>query len=151
MAKQSTQNPLPVNTAKGYLVDVDGAGVLEFDYAPSDIEEALAVNYAEAAIPGLEAPRLQYVSGGSRKFAFTADFYSEKVREKVDWIRDLCKPTRTGTMLQQAPHKVMLLFAGYNGIVCVIRQVKIRYFYLFDPQTGEPKRATVNLSVQEAT
>lgn len=47
-------------------------------------------------------------------------------------------------MLRNAPHKV-LLFLGelYPGVLCIVRQVRARYFQLFDRDTLLPQCAEV--------
>lgn len=55
------------------------------------------------------------------------------MKEPVDWLHSLLYPEHAGTMLKNAPHRVLLLFGDlYPGVLCVVRQVKARFFHMFD-------------------
>ncbi|MFW6162590.1 MAG: hypothetical protein ACODAJ_07445, partial [Planctomycetota bacterium] len=55
------------DTIKGYLIDVDGYGDLEFQYNPSEVIDEKATMFAAIRVPGMSHPRYQYVSGEPRK------------------------------------------------------------------------------------
>jgi hypothetical protein len=45
----------------------------------------------------------------------------------VDWLRSLLYPEHSGTMLKNAPHRVLFMFGDlYPGVLCVVKQVKAR-------------------------
>ena len=53
-------------------------------------------------------------------------------------------------MLKNAPHRVLFLFGDlYPGVECVVRQVKARYFHLFDRDTLQPLHAEVDVQLEE--
>ncbi|HPS01922.1 MAG TPA: hypothetical protein PLA90_10295, partial [Candidatus Sumerlaeota bacterium] len=62
----------------------------------------------------------------------------------------LLYPEHAGTMLKNAPHRVLLLFGDlYPGVLCVVRQVKARYFHLFDRDSLLPQHAEVEIVLEE--
>ena len=49
-----------------------------------------------------------------------------------------------------APPRVLFLFGDlYPGVECVVRQVKARYFHLFDRDTLRPQHAEVDVVLEE--
>jgi hypothetical protein len=53
-------------------------------------------------------------------------------------------------MLKNAPHRVILIFGDlYPGVTCIVRQVKARFFGLFDQTNLAPQRAEVDISLEE--
>ncbi len=112
-----------------YLVDVDTGDYLDFQYNPNDIVDEKSTAYAAIKIPGMSHPRYQYVAGEPRKIGFKLVFFKGSVKESVDWLRSLLYPEHAGTMLKNAPHRVIFMFGDlYPGVLCVVRQVKARFF-----------------------
>lgn len=134
----------------GYLVDADTGDRLEFQYNPSNISDEKSTNYAETKIPGMSHPRYQYVSGEPRRIVFKIELFKDSVKQKVDWLRSLQYPEHSGSMLRNAPHRVILIFGDlYPGVTCIVRAVKVRYFGMFDPNNLEPQRAEVDITLEE--
>ncbi len=133
-----------------HLVDVVTRERLEFQYNPNEIVDEKSTAYAAIKIPGLSHPRYQYVAGEPRKISFQLRFFKGPVQESVDWLRSLLYPEHSGTMLKGAPHRVLFLFGDlYPGVECVVRQVKARYFHLFDRDTLGPQHAEVDVLLEE--
>lgn len=133
-----------------YLVDAVTRERMEFQYNPSDITDSQGATYATTAVPGMSHPHYQYVSGEARKIAFTAIFYGDDVEKKANWLRSLLYPTHTGKRLTQSPHTVLFFFGElYPGTPCLVREVRARYSYLFAPETLLPRRADVEITLEE--
>ena len=133
-----------------YLVDYDTRERLEFQYNPNEIVDDKATDYAAIKIPGMSHPRYQYVAGEARKISFKSVWFKGDVKKKVHWLRSLLYPEHAGTMLKNAPHRVLLFFGDlYPGTLCVVRQVRARYFSLFGQQDLLPERAEVDISLEE--
>jgi hypothetical protein len=133
-----------------YLVDAVTRERLAFQYAPNDLVDGKATTYATLVVPGMSHPRYQFVAGDARKISFTASFYQGEVRRQVAWLQSLLYPAHEGTALQQAPHAVLFFFGElYPGLACLVREVRAHYSYLFDPVTLEPKRADVEIALEE--
>jgi len=134
----------------GYLVDVDTGERLAFQHNPNDIGDEKSTAYAAIRIPGMSHPRYQYVAGEPRKIAFKLELFKGPVKQKVHWLRSLLYPEHAGTMLKNAPHRVLFIFGDlYPGVLCVVRQVKVRYFHLFDRDSLLPQRAEVDMVLEE--
>ncbi len=135
---------------KGYLVDVATGERLEFQHNPNDIGDDKSAAYATIKIPGMSHPRYQYVAGEPRRIVFKLELFKGPVKQKVHWLRSLLYPEHSGTMLSNAPHRVLLIFGElYPGVTCVVRQVKARYFHMFDHETLLPQRAEVEIVLEE--
>ena len=135
---------------KAYLIDVETRERLEFQYNPSEIGDDKSANYADIAIPGISHPRQQYVSGGARRIAFKLFFFKGEVKQQVNWLQSLLYPEHSGTTLKSAPHRTIFVFGElYPGIVCIVRNVKARYFNLFDETTLSPQHAEIDLTLDE--
>ncbi len=133
-----------------YLVDVDTGDYLDFQYNPNDIVDEKSTAYAAIKIPGMSHPRDQYVAGEPRKIGFKLVFFKGSVKESVDWLRSLLYPEHAGTMLKNAPHRVIFMFGDlYPGVLCVVRQVKARFFHMFDRDNLLPQHAEVDVMLEE--
>jgi hypothetical protein len=134
----------------GFLVDYDTGDYLDFQYNPAEIADEKTTAYAAIRIPGMSHPRYQYVAGEIRRIAFRVELFKGDVRRQVEWLRSLLYPEHAGTMLRNAPHRVLLFFGElYPGVLCIVREVKARYFQLFDRDTLLPQRAEVDLVLEE--
>ncbi len=135
---------------KGYLVDADTGDRLEFQYNPNNISDEKSTSYATIKVPGMSHPRYQYVAGEPRRIVFKIELFKDSVKQKVDWLRSLQYPEHAGSMLKNAPHRVILIFGDlYPGVTCIVRSVKARYFGLFDQTNLAPQRAEVDITLEE--
>jgi len=135
---------------KGYLVDAETNERLEFQYNPSAITDEKSTSYAAIKIPGMSHPRYQYVSGEPRRISFKIELFKEDVKQKALWLQSLQYPEHSGSMMKNAPHRVILIFGDlYPGVTCIVKQVKVRFFSLFDQENLKPLRAEVDISLEE--
>jgi len=118
-----------------------------FEYNPPEVESAREVNWAEIAVPGLDAPLQQFVRGGVRTVTlevyFNADFYDRPwdVRASVQAVEALLD--KTGETL--AP-PVCLFELGEIRMPVVVGAVNTRWTMF--SQGGAPLEATVALSLR---
>lgn len=134
----------------GYLIDADGEGTLEFQYNPSEVVDEKATHFAAIRIPGMSHPRYQYVAGEPRRIVFKLQFFKGPVKERVNWLQSLLYPEHAGSMLEMAPHRVLFLFGElFPSVLCIVREVKARFFGLFEPETLLPEQADVDLVLEE--
>ena len=134
----------------GYIVDVVTRESLEFQYNPDEITDEKSTDFATIKVPGMSHPRYQYVSGEARKISFKLSLFKGPVREKTAWLQSLLYPQHEKTMLRNAPHKVLFFFGDlYPGVMCVVRQVRARYFHMFDRDNLLPQHAEVDLTLEE--
>jgi hypothetical protein len=135
---------------KGILVDIETRERLEFQYNPNEIGDDKLTKYVDIAIPGISHPRHQYISGGGRRITFKLSFFKGDVKKQVAWLQSLLYPEHSGTTLKSPPHRIIFIFGDlYPEIVCIVRNVKTRYFSLFDQQSLAPQQAEVNVVLDE--
>ncbi len=134
----------------GYLVDVVTRESLEFQYNPEEISDEKSTDFATIKIPGMSHARYQYVAGEAAQITFKLVFFKGPVKQKVIWLQSLLYPQHEKTMLRNAPHKV-LFFLGdlYPGVMCIVRQVRTRYFHLFDRDSLLPQHVEVDITLEE--
>jgi len=142
--------PEDVRKTTGCLVDVVTRERLTFQYNPDEIIDEKSTDFASIKVPGMSHPRYQYVSGEARRIAFRVTFFKGQVKEKVAWLQSFLYPEHEKTMLRNAPHKALFFFGElYPGVLCIIRQVKVRYFHMFEKDTLLPQHAEVDLILEE--
>lgn len=134
----------------GHLVDVVTRESLEFQYNPDEITDDKSTDFATIKIPGMSHPRYQYVAGEARRITFKLAFFKGDVRKKVTWLQSLLYPQHEKTMLRNVPHKVLFFFGElYVGVPCIVRQVRVRYFHMFDASNLLPQHAEVDITLEE--
>jgi nucleoid-associated protein YgaU len=116
-------------------------------FNPTDYKLSKSNTFAEIAIPGLEAPPLQYVRGGSETLALqalvdTSDTLQDVRVRYVDRLRALMTPDSR----EHAPPIVRLVW-GRAVFTGVLEKLDVTY-QLFMPD-GVPLRATVDLGLKE--
>ncbi|CAM2066710.1 CIS-tube domain-containing protein [Sulfidibacter corallicola] len=135
---------------QAFLVDIDTSERLAFQFNPNEIVDEKSTAYATIRIPGMSHPRYQFVAGEARRISVKIQLFKGPVRQQVAWLQSLCYPEHAGTMLKNAPHRVMLVYGQlYPGLVCIVKQVKARFFELFDRESLLPQRAEVDLTLEE--
>lgn len=134
----------------GFLVDVDTGERLIFQFNPNPIVDDKSTHYAAIRIPGMSHPRYQFVAGNARRISFRLQFFKGPVKLWVDWLRALLYPEHAGTMLKNAPHRV-LFFLGlqYPGLLCVVRQVRAVHRDLFDRRLLLSEYSEVDVVLEE--
>jgi len=119
-----------------------------FEYNPPELEVAKDVNWAEVAVPGLNFPLQQFVSGGLRTIAlevyFNRDNYERAwdVRDSVEKLERLVEKTD-----QTLAPPVCLFSWGDFQVPCIVGGISVRYT-CFD-RDGTPIEATVSLTLRQ--
>jgi nucleoid-associated protein YgaU len=116
-------------------------------FNPTDYKLSKSNTFAEIAIPGLEAPPLQYVRGGSEILTVealvdTSDTLDDVRVRYVDRLRGLMTPDSR----EHAPPIVRFLW-GRSIFTGVLEKLDIAY-QLFLPD-GVPLRAKLDLTLKE--
>ncbi|WP_394849949.1 LysM peptidoglycan-binding domain-containing protein [Pendulispora brunnea] len=139
------------NTVKGAL-GLPGAGPGEFEvpFNPKEYVIEQSNTFAEIAIPGLEAPIIQFVRGNTEKLSFellidTTDHPpGSKGRDARTKANEILRLARIDGERHAPP--VCLFEWGEEVMRGVIESVR-RQFVLFDPD-GTPTRIQVTLGVK---
>ncbi|MFJ3902873.1 hypothetical protein [Streptomyces sp. NPDC090025] len=136
----SLDKALIVNTSTG-----EGFPVM---YNPEELKLDQGNNFAELAIPGLNAPPVQYVRGKARSLSMEL-FFDTYGADPVEDVRRYTAPL-TGLLdkdpLTQGP-PVLLFLHGRFHFECVLTDAGQR-FTMFGPD-GTPVRCTLSVRLQE--
>lgn len=134
----------------GYLVDVVTRERLGFQFNPSTISDDKSATYVDITIPGISHPRHQYIAGGGRRIALKLSFFAEDITAPVAWLQSLLYAEHSGNTLKAPPHRVLFVFGElYPDLMCIVKNVKVRYMNLFNSETLIPKHAEVDLTLDE--
>jgi hypothetical protein len=145
----SLEHALITNTVTGVRIPVQ--------FNPQEYTLSRDVNYAQAAIPGLSAPILQFVNGNleTLEMDLFLDTYerhqdgSRVVNEARTDVRALLRQVSDLMAIEPSTHAppVLLFTWGSLAFSCVLARA-IQRFVMFLPD-GTPVRARVNVSFSE--
>jgi nucleoid-associated protein YgaU len=143
------ERALITNTVTGAKVPVQ--------FNPEEYTLSHDINYAQAAIPGLSAPILQFVSGNLRTLAMELflDSYemhqvgSRTINAAQSDVRVLVRQVTDLMSIEPATHAppVLLFTWGSLAFTCVLARASQR-FLMFLPD-GTPVRARLNVTFNE--
>lgn len=129
----------------------DGKTLLKAQFNPTEYTHAKGVKLAEIAIPGLDAPILQYIRGDSEKLTVEL-LFDGTMPDKEGNVVDVEKQTKVLhdlAMMDSGTHAVPKVTVSWGTLsfVAVVESVQ-RKLTLFDPE-GKPLRAMVSLTFRE--
>lgn len=143
------EKALLTNTVTGTKIPVQ--------FNPEEYTLNRDINYAQAAIPGLSAPILQFVSGNLQtlEMELFLDSYekhtvgSTTVNAAQSDVRDLVRKVTDLMSIEPSTHAppVLLFTWGSLAFTCVLARVTQR-FLMFLPD-GTPVRARLNVTFNE--
>lgn len=143
------EKALITNTVTGQQIPVQ--------FNPEEYTLNRDINYAQAAVPGLSAPLLQFVNGNLQtlEMELFLDSYEEHkvgsrvVNAKQSDVRDLVRQVTDLMNIQPSTHAppVLLFTWGALAFTCVLAKATQR-FVMFLPN-GRPVRARLNVSFNE--
>jgi LysM repeat protein len=143
---QGNARPVSNELAKAVIINTVTAASFTVMYNPEELKFEQGNNFAEVAIPGLNAPPLQYVRGKSRVLTMELFFDSYETGED---IRDFTRPIVQ--LLDRHPSTmappVLLFSLGRIQFRCVLVDAGQRFtMFLRD---GTPVRSTMSVRLQE--
>jgi hypothetical protein len=143
------EKALITNTVTGVKIPVQ--------FNPEEYTQSREINYAQAAIPGLSAPILQFVNGNMQtlEMELFVDSYerhkvgSAVVNEAQSDVRLLTAQITDLMAIQPSTHAppVLLFSWGSLAFTCVLARAQQR-FIMFLPD-GTPVRARLNVTFNE--
>jgi len=155
VSKQKWNKAKPSIGSQVHIIDTVDNKVLTLNINPNKISEHHSPKIAEAGIPGLSHPKVQWISGGGRKLKFTIDlFYFDgrnNVITAIDFLRSLKYPTvdATGNYARGA-HPIQLVMGNlYKNEKWFITDLDITMEDLFDPSTLLPLKASIAIELVE--
>lgn len=125
---------------------IGAAETIEVLFNPNEYRLSVANQFAEIAIPGLEAPPIQYVRGGARTLSMQLFFDTyEQGSDVRDHTGRVARLLDTDPELHAPP--ICLFSWGTFNFQGVLERAEQR-FTLFFP-SGVPARATVDVTFKE--
>jgi hypothetical protein len=128
-------------------VDAAGQTRIPLKFNPTDYKLSKSNTFAEITIPGLEAPPIQYVRGGSESLTVqalvdTSDTLEDVRVKYVNAIRNLLRPDKK----EHAPPIVEFVWdqAVFTGVL-----EKLDVNYVLFGKKGVPLRAQLDITLKE--
>ena len=131
-----------------------GSGSIRFQWNPNKIGgPKVQANWTRVATAGREQPFMHYASGGSNMFNISIELSrydngDEYVKDTIERIISLTKPTVKGTGVSHPP-RIMLIIGTFLRKTCVLESVDPVCMDLFHPDTLNPFKAEVSLTLAE--
>ncbi|HET9621803.1 MAG TPA: peptidoglycan-binding protein [Kofleriaceae bacterium] len=128
---------------------------IDAQFNPSELEEALEVDWTRHTVPGLSHQPLQYVQTHNTKFTVELYFEAQDPTTDLDqilrarrFLQSLCYPRRGAQdVLDGGPPRVLFLWPTVVSLTCVVASLGFKYsrFNL----EGTPVQFTAKLSLEE--
>ena len=144
---------------KALITNITTAERVPVMFNPEEYTVKKGINYAQAAVPGLSAPLLQFVNGNLQTLDMELflDTYEEHregnrvMNEAGEDVRNLTRKLTDLLKIAPAVHAppVLLFTWGSLSFTCVLAEVSQR-FIMFLPD-GTPVRARLQVSFHEFT
>lgn len=142
---------------KALLTNTVSGAVIPVQFNPQEYSQSRDINYAQAAIPGLSAPLLQFVNGNLQTLEmelFLDSWEEHKVGSRVvnaaqSDVRELTRQVSDLMNIDASTHAppVLLFTWGSLAFSCVLAKVSQR-FVMFRPD-GIPVRARLQVTFHE--
>jgi hypothetical protein len=141
--------------ARMSIANVSSGESIEAQFNPTELEEALEVNWARLTVPGLSHQPLQFVNTGNLKFTLELLFEAHNPATDVDrnlrarrFLQSLCYPRRgAADVVGGGPPRVLFVWPTFVSLTCVIASLSFKYsrFNL----AGTPIHFTAKLALEE--
>ncbi|MEO7729594.1 MAG: peptidoglycan-binding protein [Kofleriaceae bacterium] len=141
--------------ARMSIANVSSGESIEAQFNPTELEEALEVNWARQTVPGLSHQPLQFVNTGNTKFTLELNFEAqdtttdlEQIQRSRRFLLSLCYPRRGAQdVAGGGPPRVLFVWPTVVSLTCVISSLSFKYsrFNL----EGTPVQFTAKLTLEE--
>jgi hypothetical protein len=141
--------------ARMSIANVSSGESIEAQFNPTELEEALEVNWARQTVPGLSHQPLQFVNTGNLKFTLELQFEAQNPATDVDrnlqarrFLQSLCYPRRgAANVVGGGPPRVLFVWPTFVSLTCVIASLSFKYsrFNL----AGTPIYFTAKVALEE--
>jgi len=141
--------------ARMSIANVSSGESIEAQFNPTELDEALEVNWARQTVPGLSHQPLQFVNTGNLKFTFELQFEAQRATADVDrnlqarrFLQSLCYPRRgAANVIGGGPPRVLFVWPTFVSLTCVIASLSFKYsrFNL----AGTPIQFSAKLALEE--
>jgi hypothetical protein len=137
------------------IANVSSGESIEAQFNPTELEEALEVNWARLTVPGLSHQPLQFVNTGNTKFTLELQFEAQNATTDVErnlrarrFLQSLCYPRRgAANVAGGGPPRVLFVWPTFVSLTCVIASLSFKYsrFNL----AGTPIHFTAKVALEE--
>jgi hypothetical protein len=141
--------------ARMSIANVSTGDSVEAQFNPTELEEALEVNWARQAVPGLSHQPLQFVNTGNTKFTLELNFEAQdptadlaQLLRARRFLQSLCYPRRgAADVIGGGPPRALFVWPTFVSLTCVITALTFKYsrFNL----AGTPIQFTAKLGLEE--
>lgn len=141
--------------ARMSIANVSTGDSVEAQFNPTELEEALEVNWARQTVPGLSHQPLQFVNTGNAKFTLELNFEAQGPAIDLDqilrarrFLLSLCYPRRGAADVPGgAPPRALFVWPSIVALTCVVTSLSFKYgrFNL----AGTPVQFTAKLGLEE--
>ena len=141
--------------ARMSIANVSTGDSVEAQFNPTELEEALEVNWARQTVPGLSHQPLQFVNTGNVKFTLELNFEAQdptadlaQILGARRFLQSLCYPRRGATdVIGGGPPRALFVWPTFVSLTCVITTLTFKYsrFNL----AGTPTQFTAKLGLEE--
>jgi hypothetical protein len=141
--------------ARMSIANVSSGDSIEAQFNPTELEEALEVNWARHTVPGLSHQPLQFVNTNNTKFTLELNFEAqdptadlEQILRARRFLQSLCYPRRgAANVAGGGPPRALFVWPTIVSLTCVITSLTFKYsrFNL----AGTPVQFTAKVGLEE--
>ena len=121
--------------ARMSIANISSGDSIEAQFNPTELEEALEVNWARQTVPGLSHQPLQFVNTGNVKFTLELQFEAQSAAADIDrilrarrFLQSLCYPRRgAASVVGGGPPRVLFVWPTFVSLTCVIASLSFKY------------------------
>jgi hypothetical protein len=141
--------------ARMSIANVSSGESIDAQFNPTELDEALEVNWARQTVPGLSHQPLQFVNTGNTRFTLDLQFEAQDPTSDVDqilrarqFLQSLCYPRRgAADVIGGGPPRALFVWPTFVSLTCVIASLSFKYsrFNL----AGTPVQFTAKVALEE--
>jgi hypothetical protein len=141
------------------LVNTRTGKTFKMQFNPSELEEAISVNYARQQVPGLGHEVLQFINTANRTFSMELFFENGNFNQKNEnapinpilivrrFLRSLVYPRAVGGLINGGAPRVLMVAPKFISISCVVTDLTLTYpRFNID---GAPSAMVAALTIEE--
>jgi hypothetical protein len=141
--------------ARMSIANLSTGNSVDAQFNPTELEEALEVNWARQTVPGLSHQPLQFVNTNNTKFTFELNFEAQDPTTGLDqilharrFLQSLCYPRRgAADVASGGPPRALFVWPTIASLTCVITALAFKYRRF--NVAGTPVQFTVKVSLEE--
>jgi hypothetical protein len=137
--------------ARMSIANISTGESVDAPFNPTELEEALEVNWARQTIPGLSHQLMQFTNTGNTKFTLELNFEAQNLDQLLHarrFLLSLCYPRRgAGDVASGGPPRALFIWPTLVSLTCVITALNFKYSRF--NVNGTPVQFTAKLTLEE--